>query len=531
MPKNFYVGIRSVFAVLLIAFFVFSDKPSIDAKLMQVNIQTFFLFKSVMLIVVYGLFIVALVLVARSSSRIFRFAVLVLVSISSLYVDVFYYASGKVMEYIDFVILYQSKANVFDALKMYNSEIMAAFPRLCVLWIGFIIMPKGLKHTQKNMRFFMTAGGGYILLLLLVVFVMLTCIYRQGAATNKLPSPLSPLALLLAYVYDNAFSTHPSYNYTTLQMPSNSRKISHIVLIVDESVRADYSSFKRLSNIPESWHIIDYGTANSAANCSHISNIILRKGVRSGRVTQDFYENPLIWSYAINAGYETYLYDAQMGGNGHDFFDASELRLIRYNLSQTNIDKDADILESLTYLNDETPSFTYIIKKGSHFPYSAPKEIVAEPQDSYTKDNQERVMYLRNVICQSDMFFETLFKNQYKQGVLFIYTSDHGQNLQDVAGLTHCSSTNPYFGEGEVPLVIMSNRELDGLQAYADSNLNRASHFHIIPTILMYMGYDIENLGYAKETSLFYKVDSVDGFFYGVPFGFFGREPDFAVRE
>ncbi|WP_133246583.1 hypothetical protein, partial [Helicobacter cinaedi] len=128
MPKNFYVGIRSVFAVLLIAFFVFSDKPSIDAKLMQVNIQTFFLFKSVMLIVVYGLFIVALVLVARSSSRIFRFAVLVLVSISSLYVDVFYYASGKVMEYIDFVILYQSKANVFDALKMYNSEIMAAFP-------------------------------------------------------------------------------------------------------------------------------------------------------------------------------------------------------------------------------------------------------------------------------------------------------------------------------------------------------------------------------------------------------------------
>ncbi len=360
---------------------------------------------------------------------------------------------------------------------------------------------------------------------------MLTCIYRQGAATNKLPSPLGPLALLLAYGYDNAFSTHSAYNYTTTQMPSSSRKISHIVLIVDESVRADYSSFKRLGNISTNWHIIDYGNATSAANCSHISNIMLRKGVRQHRVAKDFYENPLIWSYALNAGYTTYLYDAQMGGKGHDFFDANELGLIRHNLSKTNIDKDAEILENLTYLNDETPSFTYIIKKGSHFPYAAPKEIVTEVQDSYTKDNEERVMYLKNVIYQSDMFFETLFKKQYKQGVLFIYTSDHGQNLQDVAGLTHCSTTNPYFGEGEVPLVIVSNRELDELQAYADVNVNKASHFHIIPTILMYMGYDIHKLGYAKETSLLNKIDSVNGFFYGVPFGFFGREPDFAVRE
>lgn len=172
-----------------------------------------------------------------------------------------------------------------------------------------------------------------------------------------------------------------------------------------------------------------------------------------------------------------------------------------------------------------------ILSKGSHFPYTAPKDIVAEVQDSYTKDNEERIMYLRNVIHQSDMFFETLFKNQYKQGVLFIYTADHGQNLQDVAGLTHCSTTNPYFGEGEVPLVIVSNRELDELKAYGDSNFNRASHFHIIPTILMYMGYDIQKLGYAKETSLLNEVDFVNGFFYGVPFGFFGREPDFAVKK
>lgn len=150
-------------------------------------------------------------------------------------------------------------------------------------------------------------------------------------------------------------------------MPSNPRKFSHIVLIVDESVRADYSPFKRLGNIPTHWHMIDYGNATSAANCSHISNIMLRKGVRQHRVAKDFYENPLIWSYALNAGYVTYLYDAQMGGKGHDFFDANELGLVSHNISKTHISKDADILESLTYLNDETPSFTYIIK-GVTFP-------------------------------------------------------------------------------------------------------------------------------------------------------------------
>lgn len=528
MSKNFQQSIKGVCGVILIALFVFSDQPSVYAKFVDINIQTFFLLKSIMLFVVYGLFVVSLVLVARSHNRILKLIILVLVSISSVYTDVFYYASGKVMEYIDFVILYQSKANVLDALAMYSDEIMASLLRLCALWGGFLIMPKRADSKSHIIGRILSGGGG-ILLLLLVVFVMLVCIYRQGAATNKLPSPLSPPALFLAYVYDNIFSTHLSYNYTTTQMPSNPRKFSHIVLIVDESVRADYSSFKRL-RIPKNWHIIDYGNATSAANCSHISNIMLRKGVRYNSVAQDFYENPLIWSYALNAGYRTYLYDAQMGGRGHDFFDAKELKLIHNNISKTNINQDFEIVDSLTYLNDETPSFTYIIKKGSHFPYTAPQEIVAEVQDSYTQDSKERVMYLKNVIYQSDMFFEALLSRQYQQGVLFIYTSDHGQNLKDVDGLTHCSTTNPYFGEGEVPLVVISNRILDELKNHQNENLNNASHFNIVPTILAYMGYDIEQLGYAKGASLFDRVDFVNGFFYGIPFGYFGKQPNFAKK-
>lgn len=160
MSKNFQQSIKGVCGVILIALFVFSDQPSVYAKFVDINIQTFFLLKSIMLFVVYGLFVVSLVLVARSHNRILKLIILVLVSISSVYADVFYYASGKVMEYIDFVILYQSKANVLDALVMYSDEIMASLLRLCALWGGFLIMPKRADSKSHIIGRILSGGGG-----------------------------------------------------------------------------------------------------------------------------------------------------------------------------------------------------------------------------------------------------------------------------------------------------------------------------------------------------------------------------------
>lgn len=297
-------------------------------------------------------------------------------------------------------------------------------------------------------------------------------------------------------------------------------------------MRADYSSFKRLKSEQNYWDIIDYGVATSAANCSHTSNIILRKMARYNNVENDFYSNALIWSYALNAGYQTYLYDAQMKGKGHNFFDDNELNLINHNISKT-IDSDSAIIDSLTYLNSLTPSFTYIIKKGSHFPYHAPNGFHIKALDSYTLANKQREKYLDNIAYQSDSFFKKLLKQHYEQNVLFIYTSDHGQNLLDRAGLTHCTAgSEPYHREGEVPLVIFANTPLYELKRYAKENYNNASHFNIMPTILSYMGYDAKSLGYDEaNTSLNEIVLAIHGFYYGVPFGYFGKKPDFYKIE
>ena len=537
--------LRMLIAVVLIFCFVMMENPSLISRFADINIQTFYLGKSIVFVLSYFALFVALVLLSLSVSF-WKYVFVIILVISTLYVDIFYRASGKVMEYIDFIILYQSKNNLFDALSMYSTEIAKSLSRSILLLLGFVIMPsmelsgcfrqvstEGVSSLSNTL---LRWGGGIICLL--IVFSTVVCIYRQGAATNKLPSTINPPALSLAFLYDSLINPHPAFSYTTELKPFAKSQFTHIVLIVDESLRSDYSPFRRIE-IPcsSALKVLDYGSAFSAANCSHTSNIALRKGFRSTEMANDFYSNAFIWSYAKNAGFITYLFDAQSGGMGHDFFTQDELKLVDHNISNTSILQDLDILQSLDYLDDVQRSFTYIIKKGSHFPYRAPQSFIDSASkmqlDSYTLSHKQRLLYLANVQYQSDEFFKALLAREYKQKVLFIYTSDHGQNLFDVPGLTHCTSSgDPYFGEGHVPLVILSNGDISRLDMHLEENYNRASHFNIVPTILEAMGYDVQSLLYiGTDSPLTEKIQPINGFFYGIPFSNFGKEPSFYRSE
>lgn len=307
---------------------------------------------------------------------------------------------------------------------------------------------------------------------------------------------------------------------------------THIVLIVDESIRSDYSPLKRIEAMGSGWHIYNYQKATSYANSSAVSNILLRKGAKFETIVQDFYSNPLIWDYAKKAGYATYLFDAQSGGVGHDYFDLRERTMIEHNISNTKIKSDSEIFDYLSYLNTSKKTFTLIIKKGSHFPYSDfPREFKPKQKQNYLSyefETEMRKKYLKSTIYQTDVFIEKLLRLDAKESILLIYTSDHGQNLQDREGLTHGSTENPYEGEGEVPLIIFSSIDNLGMQKYLKDNQNNASHFNIFPTILEAMGYRADKMGYTKKNaSLYSKTEKVGGFFYGIPFGYFGKTPDF----
>lgn len=365
----------------------------------------------------------------------------------------------------------------------------------------------------------------------LIALVFATCVYRQGAATNKLPAPVSLYGLSLAYTYDLYKNPH-QYKYTQQRIyPVRDGGYQNIVLIIDESVRWDYSPFLRIKNYKK-WFVYNYARATSYANSSAVSNILLRKGARFESLSSDFYENSLIWDFAKKAGYQTYLYDNQGMGVGHDYFDGEEMKLIDHNISVIAY-KDSKIWESLTYLNGSQKTFTLIIKKGSHFPYrDFPQELKLDFEMSpYQKETDMRVKYLKSIVFQSDDFWRDFFNLKITKPTLIIYTSDHGQNLEDIEGLTHgTSGKQPYGGEGLVPLVLLTNIDDTRIKTHYSDNKNRISHFNIFPTLIESMGYDIEALGYRQyNASLRSDVAPVFGFFYGIPFGYFGKEADFTA--
>ena len=72
-----------------------------------------------------------------------------------------------------------------------------------------------------------------------------------------------------------------------------------------------------------------------------------------------------------------------------------------------------------------------------------------------------------------------------------VYTADHGQNLMDRGVMLQCNSRTPHEFEGLVPMLLISgDRALrPRLQAAADTNRDRTTHFQVFPTLLELFGY------------------------------------------
>lgn len=129
-----------VIACSCIVAFVFWEHPSIVSKWTHTNAQGFSLAKSLVLAGAEVLLVLSLFLASRSYS-IFKYLYLFLVVLSALIFDVFYFASGKVIEFQDFVLLISNLANTKDAVVMYGSWIGWASLRGFVLISGFVLMP------------------------------------------------------------------------------------------------------------------------------------------------------------------------------------------------------------------------------------------------------------------------------------------------------------------------------------------------------------------------------------------------------
>src|SRR5262249_51803068 len=156
----------------------------------------------------------------------------------------------------------------------------------------------------------------------------------------------------------------------------------------DESVRGDYilsndAAHNATPFLNAANHLINFGVGISGGNCSVVSRMIFRFGIRRSDLPDGWREGlkrPTFWELAHRAGYKTVFIDAWSGfflGFStfvHNGFSAAEKALIDSEIrigEKPAYLRDHKLVDNLLEsLKEEAPTFIYVDKYGVHFPYS-----------------------------------------------------------------------------------------------------------------------------------------------------------------
>jgi len=451
----------------------------------------------------------------------------------------YFEASKSDLNVFDVVSLWSARHEASRAAEFYSSQIVVA---LVVLVMGFAIFvsppaPKGQLARKWLTRFAWVP-------LIPIVMIAGIIVMKQGGGSQALPKQFAPIAVTA--VAAERLATQGSSDRRKVEWtPKPGAGTQHIVMLVDESIRADF-----LELTPGSLHtpelaklranFIDFGPAASAGNCSHYSNALLRFAASRRDTIRTVRTNPTIWEFAKKAGYRTVYIDAQAGVNKNpgllqNFMSVREKQSIDSFHTIQNVPADQADFELLKIVERELqstqPVFIYANKNGAHFPYDKAypaAEGLYGPTMSETGQDTPvtRVASYRNAVRWSvDRFFAEMFKATDFANTAVIYTSDHGQAL--MAGqLTHCVVEDPDPVQGLVPLMAITGDEhlrqrfVDG----AKLNQGRASHFEIAPTLLELMGYREQDVQAFYGESLFTPPIAAPAFTSGDVFGLFSDQ-------
>jgi len=206
--------------------------------------------------------------------------------------------------------------------------------------------------------------------------------------------------------------------------------------------------------------LINLGIASAGSTCSHHAGMIMNSYIREDLVAdkQAIESADTIFYYAKKAGYKTILLDF-FNNPTRDGIRKSDLRYIDEILSITNLypdrkeyEQDFLILKELKKALERSVDenlFVYVIKRGAHFPYELDypmDEKVFQPTldgAAWKREDREKLLnsYYNILKYSVDKFWETIFALDFKETV-FVYNSDHGQNLLENTDLkfTHCGS-------------------------------------------------------------------------------------------
>ncbi len=318
-------------------------------------------------------------------------------------------------------------------------------------------------------------------------------------------------------------------------------QVEKIVLIVDESIRADILGINtyEMDTTPYlrslETGIVNYGLAASSSNCSHYSNLVLRTGVRKEEIpdhNQISLKKPSIWQFTREAGYYNVYLDAQSAeewANFQNFMNENEAsfvdEIIRVR-QETAYESDGVAREMLMdHLKRPGKTFLMLNKYGIHFPYfrSHPKKYnyfspVLEQGEPMNDREKSLNSYMNGIRWSVDDWFKDLLtKSGDFRTYVIIYSSDHGQNIVDDGTLaTHCRPRANRF-EGIVPMMVFSNdtRVLERFKAVQEANYGKTSHFQVFPTLIRLSGYEDSWVNSHFGPSLTELPDTLPEFFVG----------------
>ncbi len=378
-----------------------------------------------------------------------------------------------------------------------------------------------------------------------VALIAAIVLLKEGGGTQAMPAQFQPLAVASVAAAKAALHEIPARDAVRLR-PSRPPAARHVVLIVDESVRADYL-FWRPGNpytpalAANGARIVNFGPAASGGNCSSYSNALLRMGADMRDISGSVRRNPFIWQYARKAGFRTVYIDGQSGLNKdpgllQNFMTPEETawidRFVRFSaLPAWRLDEEVLKVIHEELKNATGPVFIYANKNGAHFPYDEtypPRRVLFSPTITQAgEDNTEtRVRsYLNAINWSVDTFFAHLFDTLNLRDTAIIYTSDHGQTLADGA-TPHCIIDNPDPRQALVPLLAITGNDDLNRRFVSGARLNsgRATHFLVYPTLLELMGYDPRKVAERHGPSMFRQGPRNVFFTSGDIFGIFRRE-------
>jgi glucan phosphoethanolaminetransferase (alkaline phosphatase superfamily) len=449
----------------------------------------------------------------------------------------FYAVSQTELSLYDVVSLWNARHEAGRAFAFYQASLFGAAV-IFVLSLAFIAVPP----PPMPVRIRRWARYLVIVPALPIAIYAALIMSRGGDGSRALPAQFTPVSIGALAGAKIATNTMPQRDPVAWKPAAPLAK--HIVLLVDESIRADYIDWRDNNpNTPEiarnKKRMVDFGPAASGGNCSHYSNAILRFGGARHDLTRTMLRNATLWQYARQAGYRTVFIDGQAGfmrnggysGKFQNFMSAEEAAWIDdfHALSgeaPALDDKLIDIV--LKDLRGDQPVFIYAVKNGAHFPYdndypAAGALFRPTMSEQGLEDAPARVNSYRNAVRWNvDRIFKRLFDEANLRDTAIIYTSDHGQNL-DPKKLTHCTIEDPAPSEGLVPLIAITDdaRLKARFVAAARDSFGYASHFTIAPTLLQLFGYPRGEVVAQYGGSMFDRVREPTAFTSGDVFGLF----------